>query len=219
MRSSRPTSGRLGGDQGAALIEFALVAPVLALFMLGTLEFGLVWRNRTSVANALRLTARTDASLSGNRDRLAEYYALDQFRTATANLDRMTLQKLVVFKTNNNGAFLDSTCNTKSPENDANGNGTANFCNIYGPAQLSVLTSNIAKFGSTSASTTCNTTNQWDGWWCPINRENNIAATSGPDFLGVRSVYTYTLITRVLPNSTITMTDTAVIRIEPKVGS
>ncbi|MEZ5144365.1 MAG: TadE/TadG family type IV pilus assembly protein [Acidimicrobiales bacterium] len=81
------------GDGGAAMIEFALVLPVLAVFMLGTLEFGLAWRDKTAIANALRNAGRTDANLSGNRDRRAEYYALDQFKTATMNLPRITCRR------------------------------------------------------------------------------------------------------------------------------
>lgn len=211
------TPRRCSDDTGAALIEFALIVPVLATFMLGTLEFGLAWRDKTSVANALRNAARTDSSLSGNRDRLAEYFALDQFRTATANLPRMALQKLIVYKTDATGGFLTGGANCGTTAPTSTGTGVLNHCNIYGPTQLSTMT--MANFGTTSTSTDCTTTTLWDYRWCPITRANDITTANGPDYLAIRSVYTYTLITKVLPNSTITMTDTAVIRIEPKVGS
>lgn len=216
-RLSRPTSPpRCSGDAGAALIEFALVVPVLATFMLGTLEFGLAWRDKTSVANALRNATRTDASLSGNDDRLAEYFALDQFRTATTGLPRMALSKVIVYKTDSTGGFLTgaSACGTTAPT--STGAGVVNYCNIYGPTQLNTMT--MANFGTTSTSTDCSTTSLWDYRWCPINRGNDPLVSGGTDYLGMRVQYTYTLITKVLPNSTITMTDTAVIRIEPKAG-
>lgn len=214
MRVSRSARPRLAGDGGAVMVEFALVLPVLIVLTLGTLEFGLAYRSRTTVTNALRTAARTDASLSGNRNRLAEYFALDQFRTATANMPRMALSKVIVFKTNSNGALLDSQCGTTSPS--SGGAGRNNYCNIYGQAQLNSLST--SKFGSTPTGTSCSTPANWDGYWCPINRVNLLQAPGGPDFLGVRSVFTYSLITKVLPNSTITMTDTAVIRIEPQAG-
>lgn len=206
---------RLAADDGAAMVEFALVAPVIALFILGTVEFGFAWRNQSTVTNALRSAARTDASLSGNDDRLAEYFALDQFRTATSGLKQMALQKLIVFKTSSSGAYSSSSCGTTNPT--TTGAGVANHCNIYGQTQLNTLATN--KFGGTSTSTSCTTPTNWDGYWCPINRENMLSAPGGPDYLGIRSVYTYTLYTKVLPNSTITMQDVAVIRIEPKVGT
>jgi Flp pilus assembly protein TadG len=202
------------------MVEFALVAPVIALFVLGTVEFGFAWRNQSTVTNALRSAARTNASLSGDAyaggdSRFAEYFALDQFRTATANLQRMTLQKLIVFRTTSSGAYTDSRCGTTNAA--AGGTGWTGHCNIYGPTQLATLATN--KFGTTATGTSCATPANWDGYWCPYSRQDSLVVSGGPDYLGMRSVYTYTLLTKVLPNSTITMTDVAITRIEPQVGA
>lgn len=41
-------------DRGAAAVEFALVVPILILFIFGSIEFGLAVNARTQVANAAR---------------------------------------------------------------------------------------------------------------------------------------------------------------------
>ncbi len=54
----RQRSRRLGGDDGAALVEFALVMPVLALFLFGLVEFGINLNDYQSIRQAVRDTAR-----------------------------------------------------------------------------------------------------------------------------------------------------------------
>jgi Flp pilus assembly protein TadG len=49
---------RYRARRGTALIEFALVVPMLLLLMLGILEFGWYGKNQLSIANAAREGAR-----------------------------------------------------------------------------------------------------------------------------------------------------------------
>lgn len=44
--------------EGAAMVEFALVLTILLLLIMGTLEFGLVWYTKYSLAGAAREGAR-----------------------------------------------------------------------------------------------------------------------------------------------------------------
>ncbi len=52
---------RATGDQGTALLEFALVAPVFLLIVFAVLEFGLVYRDSLTVSDAVNDAARTGA--------------------------------------------------------------------------------------------------------------------------------------------------------------
>ncbi len=52
-------------DQGAALVEFALVLPLLLLLLLATVEFGYAFRTHQILQNAVREGARFSA-LPGN---------------------------------------------------------------------------------------------------------------------------------------------------------
>ncbi len=72
--------------------------------------------------------------------------------------------------------------------------------------------------GATNAIKDTNCSNAaWDRWWCPANDRNaDQGDAGGLDYLGVYTNITYTSYTRLLP-STITMTDRAVMRLEPKV--
>ena len=51
------------GDGGAALVEFALVATLLFTLLFGILEFGLMFRDRLTIANATQSAARVGASM------------------------------------------------------------------------------------------------------------------------------------------------------------
>lgn len=52
-------------QRGAAALEFALVAPVLIMLLLGIVDFGMLMNAQSLVANAVREGARTGA-LGGN---------------------------------------------------------------------------------------------------------------------------------------------------------
>ena len=60
MRGHRPGTRQ----RGAAALEFALVAPVLILMILGMIDFGMVMNAQALVANSARDAARV-ASLNG----------------------------------------------------------------------------------------------------------------------------------------------------------
>lgn len=49
---------KIRNEKGAALVEFALILPVLLLFILGIIEFGIILYDKAVVTNASRETAR-----------------------------------------------------------------------------------------------------------------------------------------------------------------
>jgi len=52
-------------DRGAAAVEFALVMPILLLFVLGIIDFGRLWFTQISLSQAAREGARQEALGSG----------------------------------------------------------------------------------------------------------------------------------------------------------
>ena len=48
----------LGSDEGASMVEFAIVLPLLLMLLFGTIEFGLLLFNKQVITNASREGAR-----------------------------------------------------------------------------------------------------------------------------------------------------------------
>jgi len=48
----------IDNDRGAAAVEFAIVLPVLVIFVFGIIEFGIVFYNKAMITNACREAAR-----------------------------------------------------------------------------------------------------------------------------------------------------------------
>jgi len=71
------TVRRLRGERGAAVVEFALVVPVLILLVLGIVEYGKAVNAQATLSSAAREAARTMA-LTNN---------VAQARTAAQNAD------------------------------------------------------------------------------------------------------------------------------------
>jgi hypothetical protein len=74
-RTTRRYGGGAGGpshsgltDSGAAAVEFAIVAPVFILLIIGMLEFALVMRDNLSVAASVKVGARIASTKAGAGD-------------------------------------------------------------------------------------------------------------------------------------------------------
>lgn len=92
MRRGRRTSR----DDGASLVEFALVSPLLFMLLFGTLTGGLTLTRQNSVENAVRETGRFGAVLPvfDGATNLAEMYAQVE-AAATGDLDDGTPGRVI----------------------------------------------------------------------------------------------------------------------------
>jgi len=70
---------RASGDDGAALVEFALVLPILAMFLFGTLSAGMAWNTNLAMAQGARMGGRYAATLPTRN-----YTSLDDYLDAVA---------------------------------------------------------------------------------------------------------------------------------------
>lgn len=66
-------------DSGAVLVEFALVLPVLAMFLFGILSAGMAWNTNLALAQAVRVGGRYAATLPTRN-----YASMDAYLDAVA---------------------------------------------------------------------------------------------------------------------------------------
>lgn len=194
----RRLRSRRRGDRGASLVELALVLPLVALMAFGTVEFGLAWRDSMTISNSLRSGARVGSNLGD--DRLADFNTLKQIEAAINEIDNTRIERVVIYKS--------TTLDGEAPAACINGASQSGLCNVYTPAQLASLTE--ADFDSLTCS------GDPDVHWCPVTRENRQVV--GADYLGVWIQVHRDWITGFFPPSSgLTMTDNAVMRLEPRV--
>jgi len=207
-RPAAAASRRLSGDHGSIIPEFALVAPFMVLLILGIFEFGMVFRESLNLGAAVRAGARQVTNAGDTRP--ADFLALQGFQTTMSRAKNVTVNRVSIYKTTAaNGAPTDATCLTIVP--GAGGAGVSGACNIYSATQLNSLgASYLTNFGPNGS---CGGA-AWDRYWCPLSR--NADQGDPPDYVGFYANVTYRSYTKLLP-TTITVTDRAVMRIEPKV--
>jgi hypothetical protein len=65
MSQERTTVHRRRDERGAAVVEFALILPVLVMFVFGIVEFGRAYSARIELTAAVREGARAEATKDG----------------------------------------------------------------------------------------------------------------------------------------------------------
>jgi Flp pilus assembly protein TadG len=223
---TRADSGRLAGDDGAILVEFALVLPLLMTLLMSVYEGGVWFLNSNRMNGSIQLAARTIASQG--RERMADNAGLLSLRASSASFSStIQIDYVIIYKANTQAADGKSkpsnACLTKAHGYDAatkvtpGGDDTAGAeCNIYTRAQLQQATT-----GSSPGFSDANgcTVSAWDQYFCPTVRKDALSGLRSPlDYVGVWVEGTYTSASRMLFQKA-TVTDYAVYRIEPAPGS
>jgi hypothetical protein len=188
----RPQSSR---ERGAALVEFALIAPLLILLVFGVIEYGMFFKDYLTVANTTRTGARVGSAAGSSAD--ADYQILQAVKAAATALPGGTgsIQQISIYKATSAGGGPTATCQTTSS--------AADKCNTYTSTAFAQPTT---KFGCGGGSL--------DSVWCPTTRVDSQAV--GPDYIGVWVKTTHGFVTKLFGSSR-TITDTVVMRIEPKI--
>jgi len=115
-------------DRGAALLEFALIAPLFFLVVFGGIEIGLLFRSHLAVEDATRTAARV---ASVERDSAgADQAILERIDRLTGNLNG-EITKVVIFNADTLASEIPADCLTAS---------RANVCNFYAPTDGDVAT-------------------------------------------------------------------------------
>src|SRR3954467_330941 len=118
---------RRGPQRGAALVEAAIVLPVLVTITLGVIEIGFIFKDSLTLSSAVRAGARIGA-VDGNNS-LSDYDILSAVKSGTGAIPSSAIQAVVVYK-------FDSTVSGGMPTACASGSVTAK-CNYYSGAFLS----------------------------------------------------------------------------------
>jgi len=181
-------------ERGVALVEFALVAPVLILLVLGIFEFGNAWRQTAGIERAVQQGARTVTSQANAR--YADYEALRAVDSATRSLSGVTVDQVVIYRADSADGAIPAACLTASQ---------SGLCNRYTGAQVRT----VAPTGFPPA-TSC--AGGWDALWCPTGRDRDGINRMR---IGVHLTVSYTPVTGLIPGPTMTITRTAVYQIEP----
>lgn len=205
---------RVGGEDGAVIVEFALMVPLLVLLVFGIIEYGSVLRNETTITGAVRNAARVGAQYRD--DAQGDRQALTSLNASIGAAQRISINRVVIYRATAGNGAPTTNCTTTIAVNPTGTNAKGSLsddCNVYSAAQVTAATS-----GGTWATATSACSNAyWDGFWCPNDRKAGLlGADSPPDYLGVYLSVTYSPLSGLVPVAT-TYTDYAVNRLEPDV--
>jgi TadE-like protein len=180
-------------EQGAAVVEAALILPLFVLLIFGIIEVGSMFLNFSAVRNASRDAAR-QASASASSP-TADQEAL---LTAGKSLSTLigSLQGVIIFKADSLTDKVPDECLL------ALHTGTALLitdpdCNVYQPNQ--VRNPEITNFGAQNFADLA----FWDRKWPAQSRNDSLSATTNPDFVGVYVELRHAGATGLLPKRTI----------------
>jgi Flp pilus assembly protein TadG len=199
------TADRARGDEGTAVVEFALVLPFLALFVLGIVEYGMAYHEADLFERGLNVAARTASNSATNR--LTDFNTLRTLDSGLSSLARTTISRVIIYKAPASGV-VPATCTAIAVSAGSTATlGVANTCNVYSPTQVHTQ-SPYAYPTVTGTPDTCGS-GAWDANWCPLGRDQNT-----PDSIGLWVELKYQHLTSILPTN-FTFTRYAVFNIEP----
>jgi Flp pilus assembly protein TadG len=193
-------------DRGLAVVEAAVIAPVLLTVLLLIFEYGLYFRDSLTTSDAVEDGARVGAIIGSDSDATvvnADYQILRTLRDATSGLDPNKIQRIVIFEAT--GSSADSPLD-QIPTSCRNGTPSTR-CTVYqdpGAAFAAVQSGDTVYFASCPPPT--------GACWDPSTRDE------GPDprdidYLGVYIRYSHPALTGMFGSRTIE--DAAVVRLEP----
>ena len=101
------------GERASAMVEFAIVLPMLVLLFTGIAEFGIAFKEKLAVSNAVQTATRTGSSLGTNP--AADMAILDSIQQGFSSLPgngNALVTKVTVYKADSSGNVQDSMINT-----------------------------------------------------------------------------------------------------------
>ncbi|MFT7600409.1 MAG: hypothetical protein ACI8TP_003351 [Acidimicrobiales bacterium] len=213
MRFRRRRDGQK--ERGASLIEAAFVTPVFMLLIFGVFEFGFLFRNYLTLANATTEGARTASVAGRNAD--ADFLVLQAVNHGISAWGLDDMEYIVIFKATDPSAAVPAGCVGPS------GVSQPGVCNRYTPFHfsenyldaLAAPTENWGCYtsGAATAPEIAGSQDSHDLDWCPQDR--NAALSDPPDYIGVHIAMTHSYMTGFIGDE-IELTNTKIIRIEPE---
>lgn len=194
---------RAQGDRGVAIVEVAIVLPLLAMLVSGIIEFGMAWRDSLTVSSGTRSAARVVSNLGDNR--LSDFEALLTLDAALGGLSSSVVVGVLIYDGSANDGSVPPVC--------LGAGGTpvsvSNKCNYYTAAMIdSMSVSNFDGIGASSCSG-----GSWDRFYCPTSRETG--QSEGLEKIGVWVRVERDWVTHMFPGQGLTVEHRTVMNAEP----
>src|SRR5262245_20847547 len=173
---------RCQGDQGAAMIEGAIVALPFFILLFGIVEFGITFKAYLSLTAATNTSARA-ASTFGS-DTGSDYFILRRINESGSGLGRTNINHIVIWHASGPDDTPPAACLDGDGSGGTGGAAKTDACNVYTPYD----------FAYVEADFDCNSGNGGppDSNWCPTARKDFLADTDstgplvyGTDYIGV----------------------------------
>ncbi|MCZ7532990.1 MAG: pilus assembly protein [Acidimicrobiia bacterium] len=96
------------GEQGAALVEMAIVLPILVLLVFGIIEFGMAFNKRLTIGNATQSAARVATAVANNKYAdITALRTLEQGLISLPNNGRDVIKSVWIYKAAPDGSPAD----------------------------------------------------------------------------------------------------------------
>jgi hypothetical protein len=183
-------------ERGAAMVEMAVVMPLLLLLVFGIIEFGLLFRERLTIASAASSSARTGATMGTRAE--ADLAILQALEAGLYNqADPSVLIRVDIFK-------ADAVTGAKTGQYNRYTYVATNTGCKWSPCPDPSL--GTVTYGSPSL------------WGDPAGRDTTLdPGGGGLDVLGVEIIYHHSSITNLIPGIDRDLTELALVRLEPDV--
>lgn len=187
-------------DHGVVMVEAVIVTPIVMLFLFFILEYGIVFKDYTSVGNAGTYASRAGAAAGDDTN--ADWQILQAINDNSAALARGDIQRIVVYSATD----TDDTINSVAPLCRTSATSIAGTCNIYRAADL---TAPVSRFG-------CDAVTDLDLAFCPSLRSTTLSPPAGPpSYIGIYIEYETSTLTNFF-RRTFTFRSDSVTRLEPR---
>jgi len=202
-RTKRTERRRGRGDRGLAVVEVAIILPLLALLISGIIEGGMAWRDSLTVSSGTRSAARVVSNLGSNR--LSDYEALLTLDAALDGLSTSYVVGVLIYDASAADGAVPAAC----LDSGGNPKSISGSCNYYSAAMIKSMS--ISKFDGLEA-TTCSATS-WDHFYCPTSRETR--QKQGLETVGVWVRVKRGWFTNMFPGDGLTVEHRTVMNVEP----
>ncbi len=160
-------------SRGAALVEFALVLPLLIALFVGVVDFGEAWFNSTSVQTGVR-SASVVGFDAGNQDFQHDQLVVESIIRELDGRGFDEIERIVIYDADN--PSLNPGCLADVSTTATAASGHMGDCNIYGKTFLS----NVAA-GTNSITWANECASNVGRWWCYNTRGTTDGAVIAPD--------------------------------------
>ncbi|MEM9200791.1 MAG: TadE/TadG family type IV pilus assembly protein [Actinomycetota bacterium] len=206
---SQPSGGNRN-ERGVALVEMAIVAPLLILIAVGIVEFGMMWRDSLTVSSATRASARVASNLGESH--LADYEALLSLDAALESSGGLTIQGVLIY----DASAADGQPHSSCFDLDGDPRDSVGWCNHYSAADLvtvRTLDCSTACPSHFPDSTTC--AGGWTVHFCPDLHRSSSQGT-GLSQVGVWVSVQRDYFTGMMPGDGVEIDDATVMNVEPR---